>query len=36
MTWPHVADAYGRLFVELTPRRQRTLRVQPAPVALPA
>jgi glycosyltransferase involved in cell wall biosynthesis len=36
MTWPHVADAYGRLFVELAPRRQRTVRVQPAPIALPA
>jgi glycosyltransferase involved in cell wall biosynthesis len=36
MTWPHVAAHYGRLFVELTPRRERGLRSQPSAVALPA
>jgi glycosyltransferase involved in cell wall biosynthesis len=36
MTWPHVAAHYGRLFVELTPRRERDLRSQASAVALPA
>jgi glycosyltransferase involved in cell wall biosynthesis len=36
MTWPHVADDYGRLFAELAPRRDRTLRARPTEFALPA
>ncbi len=36
MTWPHVADDYGRLFTELAPRRDRSLRGRTAEFALPA
>jgi glycosyltransferase involved in cell wall biosynthesis len=36
MTWPHVADGYGRLFVELAPRRDRVLRTRSSEFALPA
>ena len=37
MTWPHVADDYGRLFAELAPRRERAqLRARAPEFALPA
>lgn len=36
MTWPHVADDYGRLFTELAPRRDRSLRARTSTFALPA
>ncbi len=37
MTWPHVADDYGRLFAELVPRRERiALRAHAPEFALPA
>jgi glycosyltransferase involved in cell wall biosynthesis len=36
MTWPHVADDYGRLFTELAPRRDRMLRARTSEFALPA
>ena len=36
MTWPHVADDYGRLFAELVPRRDRQLRTHQTEFALPA
>jgi glycosyltransferase involved in cell wall biosynthesis len=36
MTWPHVADDYGRLFAELVPTRDRALRKHATEFALPA
>jgi glycosyltransferase involved in cell wall biosynthesis len=36
MTWPHVADDYGRLFAELAPRRDHALRSHATGFALPA
>jgi glycosyltransferase involved in cell wall biosynthesis len=36
MTWPHVADDYGRLFAELAPRRDRSRRAHATEFALPA
>ncbi len=36
MTWPHVADDYGRLFAELAPRRERTVATLASEFALPA
>jgi glycosyltransferase involved in cell wall biosynthesis len=36
MTWPHVAEDYGRLFDELAPRRDRVLRAHATEFALPA
>jgi glycosyltransferase involved in cell wall biosynthesis len=36
MTWPHVAADYGRLFAELSPLRERSIRTHAAEFALPA
>jgi glycosyltransferase involved in cell wall biosynthesis len=36
MTWPHVADDYGRLFAQLVPRRDRVMRTHATEFALPA
>jgi len=36
MTWPHVANEYGRLFAALAPRRERVVRLRAAEFARPA